>query len=364
MTRAAMAFDPATVSDAAPPRADMTRPRLEAGARAVGRTFWVSVGIFGALVLMCLVLAVVSFGTYQVDDASGEMRFDWIAGLLEFVSRVYQRGVFQITIALLLIGLLLEKCFPARLQNDANRGLNIPYGLMVVLFITATGPLQLLIADWIFHWTGGSSLFDLRFETNHRFSLALAAMLLSALIGDFFFYWFHRLQHVNRLLWQAHILHHTDTALNVTTTNRTHLFEHILAPFFMATPITLLFSLPRSDIIAVSVLPIVWSHVVHMNIRLGFGKLWWLLSSPQYHRIHHSILHEHRNRNFAVWFPIWDIVFRTAYVPRPGEYPETGADGVEVSTVTEALKLPIVRWYRMNRPTDGGERPSRTGHGV
>jgi sterol desaturase/sphingolipid hydroxylase (fatty acid hydroxylase superfamily) len=108
---------------------------------------------------------------------------------------------------------------------------------------------------------------------------------------------------------------------------------------------------------------------------MGFGRLWWLLSSPQYHRIHHSILPEHQNRNFAVWFPVWDILFRTAYAPRPGEYPPTGVDGVEVSTFLDALMLPFARWAAVGRRAMGlgrrthattmhGTEPDRSRHPI
>ena len=82
---------------------------------------------------------------------------------------------------------------------------------------------------------------------------------------------------------------------------------------------------------------------MHANVRVGFGRFWWLLSSPQYHRIHHSIRGEHRNKNFAVWFPLYDVMFGTAWRPRPGEFPETGIDGIEVSNMSDAFMLPFTR---------------------
>ena len=44
------------------------------------------------------------------------------------------------------------------------------------------------------------------------------------------------------------MLHHSDMALNVTTTHRVHFVEHLLTPFFMITPIMLLFELPDRTI--------------------------------------------------------------------------------------------------------------------
>ena len=172
-------------------------------------------------------------------------------------------------------------------------------------------------------------------------------MLIEALVVDFFFYWFHRCQHTANVLWQVHMLHHSDMALNVTTTHRVHFLEHLLTPIFMVTPIMLLFELPDRDIYWIALAPTVWSYVVHANVRVGFGRFWWVLSSPQYHRIHHSIEPEHRNKNFAVWFPIYDVLFGTAHRPKRGEFPATGVAGVEVETLSDAFMLPFERWWAM-----------------
>ena len=71
----------------------------------------------------------------------------------------------------------------------------------------------------------------------------------------------------------------------------------------MIAPIMVFIDLPPKDIYWIAILPSMWSYFVHANVRIGFGKLWWLLSSPQYHRIHHSILPRHRNKNFLAVAP-------------------------------------------------------------
>ncbi len=263
----------------ADPRAAAVLPALTPAFRrlasAAARLPWTTAGMIAALTLGCGLLGILSFGSDLRDSSGADVPFEWAAGLDQFLGTVNERMVFQFVIALIAVGAIAERLLPAR-REATSRGLNIAYGLLVVLFIAATGPLQVVLADRIFRWTGWSPVFDLRFDTQHRVPLAIAAMLISALIVDFFFYWFHRLQHTSKLLWQAHLLHHTDMALNVTTTNRTHFFEHMLTPLFMATPITLLFALPRADIIVIAVVPLVWSHFVHANLRIGFGRLWWL----------------------------------------------------------------------------------------
>jgi hypothetical protein len=65
-----------------------------------------------------------------------------------------------------------------------------------------------------------------------------------------------------------------------------------------------------------------------------------------------ALLHDctkHQNKNFAVWFPFYDVLFGTAYRPKPGEFPETGVAGVEVSNLSSAFMLPFERWWQMAR---------------
>ena len=59
------------------------------------------------------------------------------------------------------------------------------------------------------------------------------------------------------------------------------------------------------------------SSLSHTNARVSFGWLGErLLVSPRFHRAHHAIGvgHEgpYQGCNFAVLFPLWDILFRTA----------------------------------------------------
>jgi sterol desaturase/sphingolipid hydroxylase (fatty acid hydroxylase superfamily) len=179
---------------------------------------------------------------------------------------------------------------------------------------------------------------------------ALIAILLSMLVNDIFLYWFHRAQHGSVMLWQEHLVHHCDEYMNVTTGPRIHLLDNVIAALLVTLPTSVLFNLPPVEIAAVAWLPYLWGYFTHSNLRVGFGPLWWLLVSPQYHRIHHSAEPAHQNTNFAAWFPIIDIVFGTAYRPRPYEYPRPGVSGVTIESVYDAFLLPFRRWVRMVLP--------------
>jgi sterol desaturase/sphingolipid hydroxylase (fatty acid hydroxylase superfamily) len=267
--------------------------------------------------MIALAIGLAWTGRDPEGDAAGSGA-TWLSGVRDFLGETYGELSLHVLLLMAVLGLVLERLIPGRPQGMSNSFLNVPYSVLVLLFVGAIFPLQILFAETLTGFLGVSGIFNLNIDTGGSIPLVVAAMLVEALVVDFFFYWFHRCQHTVNVLWQVHMLHHSDMALNVTTTHRVHFLEHVLTPIFMIVPIMLLFELPNRDIYWIALAPTVWSYVVHANVRIGFGRFWWLLSSPQYHRIHHSIEPEHRNKNFAVWFPIYDVMFGTAHRPKPG----------------------------------------------
>jgi sterol desaturase/sphingolipid hydroxylase (fatty acid hydroxylase superfamily) len=188
-----------------------------------------------------------------------------------------------------------------------------------------------------------------------------ALSCLAIVASDFFTYWLHRLQHASRWLWAEHELHHSDEHVNVTTSFRHHWLDTVLYPLFVLTPVFLLFNPTMGPVIWLAAFPKVMNYVVHLNFPLGFGWFNRVLTSPKTHRIHHSNLPEHMNKNFAGTFPLWDILFGTYHHPEEHEWPSTGVSGVKVTSLWQAIVLPFVSWGRMLRAEkndDGGARDS------
>jgi sterol desaturase/sphingolipid hydroxylase (fatty acid hydroxylase superfamily) len=175
--------------------------------------------------------------------------------------------------------------------------------------------------------------------------LALSCCAVAA--HDFFYYWLHRLQHSSKWLWAEHEFHHSDEHVNVTTSFRHHWLETLLQPLFILPPVFLLFNPALGPVIAVAVFYKLMVYFVHLNFPLRFGWFNRVLSSPQSHRIHHSNLPEHRDKNFATMLPLWDIVFGTYYHAKKEEWPATGVTGVKVTSLWQAIILPFVSWGKM-----------------
>jgi sterol desaturase/sphingolipid hydroxylase (fatty acid hydroxylase superfamily) len=160
---------------------------------------------------------------------------------------------------------------------------------------------------------------------------------LGFLVFDFAYYFFHRLQHSVPFLWRFHAVHHSIEELNAFN----H-YHHVSEEFFriplLTIPLSLLIELSVPETTAVVGIILTQNHIAHANIKLGFGPLRYILTEPRYHRIHHSIERPHRDKNFAFQFPIWDVLFGTAYFPTRDEFPRTGLDHMrEPKTVGQYL---------------------------
>lgn len=188
--------------------------------------------------------------------------------------------------------------------------------------------------------------------------MTLGFITLYIFVGDFIFYWYHRLQHAsNGILWSIHELHHSDSELNATTSMRTYWIERPLQTLIIVVPTSYVFGINMTIATFLPLVLLLWLLFAHSNLRLNLGFLTPIVTGPQLHRIHHSILPKHQRKNFAQFFPIIDILFGTYYQPEKNEFPTTGTPGMASDTsVPTALLRPLislvrqVRKYKENRP--------------
>jgi sterol desaturase/sphingolipid hydroxylase (fatty acid hydroxylase superfamily) len=216
------------------------------------------------------------------------------------------------------LAMLLERGRPIDAPRFADARLNLAYTFVYALGYTVLQQASKGLTVATVNAAGGG-LIPL---ADHGWPL-LPSFLLYLVTLDFFEYLFHRAQHRWRWLWAMHSLHHSDPAMNASTTQRHFWLEPGVKMVSIYLVAGLLFSTPPVILVLYGLVN--FYHVVpHMNWRIGFGRGWWLLNSPQYHRIHHSSRQEHYNRNFAGLFPVFDLLCRTSHRPAPGEFPPTG----------------------------------------
>jgi sterol desaturase/sphingolipid hydroxylase (fatty acid hydroxylase superfamily) len=147
----------------------------------------------------------------------------------------------------------------------------------------------------------------------------LVSFLIYLVILDFADYWLHRAQHRVRWWWALHALHHSQRQMSFWTDDRNHLLDDLLRDVAKV-GIALIIGVEPAQFVGLIVATRMLESVQHANVCWSFGAMGRFVVSPIFHRRHHAIGvgHEgqHRGCNFAVLFPLWDLVFGTADLRR------------------------------------------------
>ena len=182
----------------------------------------------------------------------------------------------------------------------------------------------------------------------------MVIFLTACFLGDFSYYWWHRAQHQIPFLWEMHKLHHSDENLNTTTIYRSHFTESAGQALFRGLSVGLVFDPAQAPqtllaVVAGGLLLVLWDYFIHANVRIdALHRLLPFFSTPQYHWVHHSRLPQYQDKNFAIWLPLYDVVFGSYYRPALDEYPPTGlASGEKIETVWAAQSGPLLAWSAM-----------------
>lgn len=306
---------------------------------------------FTSLLLVALVLGAMQLQPAITGGPAPTLRILVIATLLPLFT-------------LIILGVLERVLPPAGPRKPFGRWL---LHMQVTIFFSMLVGLSVVLASRALAATAHSmgfelGLIDLRFTDGTDLLQILGASWLAAIVGDFFFYWYHRALHTFPWLWAHHKLHHMDTELEAISLARQNWVEVVFAALFIVIPTALLFKFDPLDPWKLGLVSGVAATVFgtllvigHANFRLQVGWASVLWCSPQVHRIHHSRLPQHQDKNFAFTLPLWDALFGTYYAPKKNEFPPTGVDGeTEIETFWESQIFSQREWWRMWR-----ERPPK-----
>lgn len=160
--------------------------------------------------------------------------------------------------------------------------------------------------------------------------VAVVSFVLYLVLFDAVDYALHRAQHRFDWWWQLHAVHHSQQQMTMWSDNRNHLLDDLIRDSVFVL-VALVVGIAPSQFVAVVACTQLLESLSHANVRLSFGPLMSrVLVGPQFHRLHHRIGlgHESAGRgtlgghNFAVLFPLWDLLFGTARFD--GRYEPTG----------------------------------------
>ena len=209
---------------------------------------------------------------------------------------------------------------------------------------------------------------DARFGLAHIVPMSVAGQfVLSFLLMDLTFYWWHVANHRIPFLWRFHNVHHIDPDLDVSTAFRFHVGEVALSAGFRVLQVSAIG--PSAWMFALYELVFqantAFHHSnVHLPIRIE-RLLNLVLVTPRMHGIHHSQVRDETNSNYSVVFSWWDRLHRTLglNVPQSGlVIGVPGYAGPADNGFWSDLLLPFRRQRKYWRRVDGTpvERDSAT----
>ena len=311
---------------------------------------------------------------------------------LIFPKRNYIFLFFGLIVMLLLIEIskrlqvsiqnILPVKMPALLKNNISAYLSFTFTILPLLLVELLIPndeiskdhghgaffwlisiqcnyLYSFLAVWIINYLHIGPVLSLSFSTLSASSfinpllLNVLLVVFTLLIFDFFYYWFHRIQHTVSFFWEFHKIHHSIKNLN-TIVSYHHVLEEFFRIPFIILPLAILVKIDAPELAILSSFFAVYGQFIHMNSKINLGPLRLFFADNYYHRIHHSLEESHHNKNFAAFFPFWDILFRTVHFPRFNEFPKVGLSDMEQPKTLKdylfspkpfrkELKLPVIK---------------------
>ena len=251
-----------------------------------------------------------------------EEAFDW--------TEFFLIGAIEITLLAIFFG-AMEKWRPLEAHtNTAEKKVDVVYTMIHRLgFVPLAIFLLLLpVVDGFDGWLRLHDIIPPKLEDWLPFlnDSALLSFVFYLVILDFVAYWLHRAQHQINVWWALHSLHHSQREMTFWSDNRNHLLDDILLDAIFAM-VALLIGIAPGQFVTLLVAGRVLESFSHANLRVSFGRVGeYFLVSPRFHRVHHAIGLGHEGAtagcNFAVLFPVWDVLFRTANFANI--YPATG----------------------------------------
>ena len=163
---------------------------------------------------------------------------------------------------------------------------------------------------------------------------------------DFVFYVSHHLHHRVTVLWYLHAIHHSQEDLNPLTPYRVHPLEGVTKALIRTAPF-MVFGGTATTVFWFTFINSFWGFFIHANIRTNLGFLKYVLVTPQYHRVHHSIEERHFDRNFGERLTLWDWLFGTMWLGFD-DYPATGVKGFPIPKESDMTPWGLLRsWWRL-----------------
>ena len=133
-------------------------------------------------------------------------------------------------------------------------------------------------------------------------------------IADLGFYAAHRTFHSVPWLWRFHAVHHSIEEMDWLAAHRVHPVDQLCTLIASLLPVYILGFSATSIAIYAAIYH--WQALlIHSNVKVDFGPLKWLITSPQFHHWHHANEKAAYDKNFSGQLAIIDAIAGTLHMP-------------------------------------------------
>lgn len=171
--------------------------------------------------------------------------------------------------------------------------------------------------------------------------------LLSAVLVDLCYYFYHRAGHRLRVLWAVHNVHHQSDGFNFAVALRQPWISDLYAVFFYF-PLPLL-GVPLDVFFAcVALLSL---NQITLHTRLLPRPSLYVFNTPALHELHHACNAPYADMNFGATLILWDRLFGTYVEPDPEIAPILGTTAGYTTHDSVTAQFTVARSMLLG-PTD------------
>lgn len=138
---------------------------------------------------------------------------------------------------------------------------------------------------------------------------------------EFSYYWFHRASHRINWFWSAHVVHHSDDQMNLSTAMRQSLLYSVTGWWLFFVPLMLLGVHPVW-VFFFYALDLTYQFFIHTETVGKFPKwIEYIFDTPSNHRAHHGANGQYIDKNYGGVIILFDRWFGTYVEEDPLNYP-------------------------------------------
>jgi len=246
---------------------------------------------------------------------------------------------FSVLLLIVAIAILfaLERMFPLRKQKQLLGRRLVVNSAVAALAIAVALMIVRPVASWMLEEVSQNSW---GLTGMVRMPVLLQAVV-TFLLFDLSFYYWHRANHVWPFLWRFHNVHHVDPDLDLSTSFRFHFLEIAFSAAFRALQVVVIGGEPWMLVVYESAFQLnTWFQ--HSNIRLPITIERWMVLffvTPRMHGIHHSKRFNEVNSNWSSVFSWWDRLHGTLNLNVPQAAIDIGVPGYSEPRDNQILQL-------------------------